>query len=255
MSRIVLTAASRVGNVRSNNEDMILAYDKFVRSDAYFTEFMSENSDRFVVALADGMGGHQAGEVASEVTLRNLKFYVDDMPRGLSSGEFNEMMYVWLESINHTINARGHSNPHQREMGTTLVAVIYYNERYYWLNCGDSRLYRLRDGKLKQLTTDHSLNTMTGQTKHSNVLTNCIGAGCKNSYIDLFEFTNDILSGDVYLICSDGLSDMITHDIIEHMLNEHCTANALCEAAIEAGGFDNVSACVFSIESEERNNA
>ncbi|MBR1548220.1 MAG: serine/threonine-protein phosphatase, partial [Prevotella sp.] len=64
MSRIVLTAASRVGCVRTNNEDMVLAYDKFIRSDAYRTEFDTRNSDRFVVAVADGMGGHNAGEVA-----------------------------------------------------------------------------------------------------------------------------------------------------------------------------------------------
>lgn len=249
MSRIVLTAASRVGNVRSNNEDMVYAYDKFIRSDAYHTEFMTENVDRFVVSLADGMGGHQAGEVASELVLQNLKFYVSDLPRGLSSGEFTEMMYNWHVSVNNTVNARGHSYASQREMGTTLVAVIYYNQKYYWLNCGDSRLYRLRDGKLTQLTTDHSLNTMTGQAKHSNVLTNCIGAGCKNSYLDLIEFTNDIMSGDTYLLCSDGLNDMLPNDIIERMLVEHSTANALCEAAIEAGGFDNVSACVFDVES------
>lgn len=74
MSRIILTAASRIGCVRSNNEDMILAYDKLVRSDVYQTEWMTENTNRFVVALADGMGGHRAGEVASEQTLSNLKF-------------------------------------------------------------------------------------------------------------------------------------------------------------------------------------
>lgn len=61
MSRIVLTAASRVGCVRSNNEDMVLAYDKFVRSEVYQTEFLTENTDRFVIAVADGMGGHNAG--------------------------------------------------------------------------------------------------------------------------------------------------------------------------------------------------
>ena len=63
MSRIILTAASRIGCVRSNNEDMVLAYDKLLRSDVYRTEFMTENTDRFIIALADGMGGHKAGEV------------------------------------------------------------------------------------------------------------------------------------------------------------------------------------------------
>jgi len=247
MSRILLTAASRIGCVRSNNEDMVLAFDKYVRSDVHQADFVTDNYERFVIALADGMGGHNAGEVASEETLRNLRFYINDLPRNLASGEFNESMINWLNSINTTINQRGHAHPELRDMGTTLVAIIYYNHRFYWLNCGDSRLYRLRDGKLVQITTDHSLVNTSGIKRHSNVITNCIGAGCKNSYIDLIEFTNDFLPGDIYLLCSDGLNDMISDDMIGELLSGHCTANALCEAAIEAGGFDNVSTCVLTV--------
>lgn len=247
MSRIVLTAASRVGCVRSNNEDMVLAYDKFVRGEAYHTEFMTENCDRFVIALADGMGGHQAGEVASADVLANLLFFVNDLPKGLSISEFNEMMLVWLDSVNKMVASKGHVNPALAEMGTTLVGILYYGDRYYWINCGDSRLYRLRDGKLTQLSTDHSLNTLQGEKRHSNVITNCIGAGCKNSYLDMYEFTDDFLQGDTYMICSDGLSDMIYDDQIESLMQDGASANRLCEAAIEAGGYDNVSACVFSV--------
>ena len=151
MSIIKLTAASRIGCVRTNNEDMILAYDKFVRSDIYQTEFMTENLDRFVIALADGMGGHNAGEVASSDTLNNLNFFLNDLPNGLASGEFDETMMEWLHSINQMISSKGHVNPEMAEMGTTLVGVIYYNHKYYWMNCGDSRLYRFRNGELKQL--------------------------------------------------------------------------------------------------------
>ena len=108
-------------------------------------------------------------------------------------------------------------------------------------------MYRLRDGKLTQLSTDHSLNTLKGEKRHSNVITNCIGAGCKNSYLDMYEFTDDFLQGDTYMICSDGLSDMIYDDQIESLMQDGASANRLCEAAIEAGGYDNVSACVFSV--------
>ena len=248
MSRIVLTAASRVGCIRSNNEDMVLAYDKMVRSDAYRTEFMTENNERFVIALADGMGGHRAGEVASEQTLSSLKFFINDIPRGLSISEFNETMVEWLHFINETINRRGHSDPSLLDMGTTLVAVIYYGGKLFWLNCGDSRLYCLRDGKLQQITTDHSLSNANGEKKNSNIITNCIGAGCKDSYIDLYEFTADFKSGDTYMLCSDGLNDMVDFEDIEQLMNKGCSANGLCEAAIEAGGFDNVSVCVFHVE-------
>jgi protein phosphatase len=247
MSRIVITAASRVGCVRNNNEDMIFAYDKFVRSEAYQTEFMTENVDRFVIALADGMGGHLAGEVASADTLENLRFFVSDMPKGLSVSEVNKAMEVWLESIHKIITSKGHADPSMEGMGTTLVAVIYYEGKYFWINCGDSRLYRLRDGKLAQLTTDHSLNTLRGEKRHSNIITNCIGAGCKHTYMDMVEFTDDFRHGDVYMVCSDGLSDMVTDDVIEQMMINGSSANRLCEAAIEKGGFDNVSVCVFSV--------
>lgn len=247
MSRIVITAASRVGCVRNNNEDMVFAYDKFVRSEAYQTEFMTENVDRFVIALADGMGGHLAGEVASADTLENLRFFVSDMPKGLSVSEVNKAMEVWLESIHKIITSKGHADPSMEGMGTTLVAVIYYEGKYFWINCGDSRLYRLRDGKLAQLTTDHSLNTLRGEKRHSNIITNCIGAGCKHTYMDMVEFTDDFRHGDVYMVCSDGLSDMVSDDVIEQMMINSVSANRLCEAAIEKGGFDNVSVCVFSV--------
>ena len=135
MSRIVITAASRVGCVRNNNEDMVFAYDKFVRSEAYQTEFMTENVDRFVIALADGMGGHLAGEVASADTLENLRFFVSDMPKGLSVSEVNKTMEVWLDSIHKIITSKGHADPSMEGMGTTLVAVIYYEGKYFWINC------------------------------------------------------------------------------------------------------------------------
>lgn len=248
MSKIVLTAASRVGNVRSNNEDMILAYDRFIRSDIYQTVLAPENLDRFIVAVADGMGGHNAGEVASELVMQNLKFYFNDLPKGLTSGELEEVMNEWLQSIHQTVNTRGRANKSMSEMGTTLVGLIYYGKRFFWLNCGDSRLYRLRDGQLEQLTTDHSLINANGEKKHSNVITNCIGAGCDDTFIDMIEFTNNFLPGDTYVLCTDGLNDMVPDEVIREMLVNGATANALCEEAINAGGFDNVSVCVLRVE-------
>lgn len=227
---------------------MILANDSFVRSDVLQTELMTENRDRFVVAVADGMGGHNAGEVASEMTLANLRYYVNDLPQGMTSIELEEAILEWFHSINNTVNSHGQVNKEQANMGTTLVAILYYQNKYYWMSCGDSRLYRLRDGKMEQLTTDHSLNTLSGQTKHSNVITNCIGAGCTHAYLDLMDMTEDVLPGDAYLLCSDGLNDMVPDVDIERLLAEKVTANALCEAAIEAGGYDNVSACVLYFE-------
>lgn len=248
MSKIILSAASRIGCVRNNNEDMVLAYDKLVRSDMYETEFVIENYDRFVIALADGMGGHNAGEVASCDTLTNLQYFVNDLPHGLAVGELEEAMMEWHHSINLIIDSKGHADSTMAQMGTTLVGVLYYNQHYYWMNCGDSRLYRLRNGQLTQLTTDHSLNNVHGEKRHSNIITNCIGAGCRNSYMDFFEFTDNFLTGDTFMLCSDGLNDMVPDNRICQLMTNGANANQLCDAAIEAGGFDNVSVCMFTIQ-------
>jgi protein phosphatase len=226
---------------------MILVGHSFVRDETRSDEADLDRTDRYLVALADGMGGHNAGEVASEMVMQNLKFYVNDLPKGMTSGELEEVMNEWLLSIHQTVNLRGRSNKTMSEMGTTLVALLFYGNRYFWMNCGDSRLYRLRDGQLKQLTTDHSLVNEDGEKKHSNYITNCIGAGCDDVYMDMIEFTSDFHTGDVYVLCSDGLNDMVPDIIIERMLNEGADANDLCEEAIAAGGFDNVSVCVLRV--------
>jgi protein phosphatase len=165
----------------------------------------------------------------------------------MSSGELEEAMNAWLQSIHQTVNARGRSNKTMSEMGTTLVGMLYYGNHFFWLNCGDSRLYRLRDGQLQQLTTDHSLVNANSEKRHSNVITNCIGAGCEDTFIDMIDFTADFLAGDTYVLCSDGLNDMVPDEIIRQMLVDGATANQLCEEAIDAGGFDNVSVCVLRV--------
>ena len=132
-------------------------------------------------------------------------------------------------------------------MGTTLVALAFYEGEFYSLNCGDSRLYRFRDGQLEQLTTDHSLSNLLGSEKHSSVITNCIGGGCNSSYIDIVKMTNEIKPRDCYMLCSDGLSDMLKDEKISALLNEGNGATDLCEAAIAHGGLDNVSCCVIKI--------
>lgn len=249
MSNFVVSASSRVGCIRTNNEDMILVSGKMVRSDSYCTLVSTEGTDRFVIALADGMGGHNAGEIASEDALSNLQFFLGDLPAGLSFEQLQKMLVEWLGSINQTIASKGRVNPNLAEMGTTLVGVIYYNGYFCNVNCGDSRLYRFRDSCLTQLTKDHSLNNLMGEKKHSSVITNCIGAGCKSSYFDMLDLTADILPGDVYLLCSDGLNDMVPDEKIEQLLADGADADRLCEAAIEAGGYDNVSVCIMNVQS------
>ena len=248
MMNLYVTAASRVGCVRKNNEDMVLVGSSFIRNDNINSKIELTSEKRIIFAVADGMGGHNSGEVASSDALHNLRFFFSDIPAGLTAGEFNEMMLVWLESINHILDSKGRVDERFRGIVTTLVVLAYYCGHFYSLNCGDSRLYRLRNGSLKQLTTDHSLNNMLGSSKHSSIITNCIGGGNNHSYMDIVKMTDDVQYSDVYLLCSDGLSDMLDDQQIEVLLKSGGDADALCQAAIEAGGFDNVSACVIEVK-------
>ena len=240
-----MTAASKVGCVRSQNEDMVLVGSHFVRNDGFDTRVSLTNNDRYIVAVADGMGGHNRGDVASSDALHNLQFFYHDLPTGLTPSSINEMLVGWLDSINNIIASKGRSDEQYKGMGTTLVGLAFYEGEFYSLNCGDSRLYRFRDGELTQLTSDHSLSNMLGSSKHSNIITNCIGGGCSSSFMDIVMITQDVKEGDVYLLCTDGLTDMLPDHAITTLLENGSDANALCDAAVVAGGLDNVSCCVM----------
>ena len=247
MLKLEITASSRTGCVRTNNEDMAVVGEWFVRNSKMRAHYSTDKTDRYLIALADGMGGHNSGEIASSDVLHNLQFFFGDIPQGVNSGDFTEMIFEWLQSINNIIDSKGHSDPKFHDMGTTLVGLAYYGGEFYWMNCGDSRLYRLHDGELRQMTTDHSLNNIYGDTHHSNYITNCIGGGCKTSYIDLVECTSEIEKGDIFVLCSDGLSDMVPDDEIRRLLLEGFEADALCQAAEDAGGNDNITVCVIKV--------
>lgn len=248
MLKFKISAASSVGCVRGNNEDMLLIGNSTLRTGELDAELEATPNNRFIIALADGMGGHNSGEVASNDVLTNLQFFYNDLPNGLATTDFNEMIYEWLASINNILEAKGRSDERYRDMGTTLVAIASYEGEFYWMNCGDSRYYSMNSkGELHQISTDHSLNNLLGKREHSNVITNCIGGGCKTSYIDLVRCTPDIVAGDTLLLCSDGLTDMVSDDTIQQMLADGCEASALCRVAEDAGGFDNVSAVIIRV--------
>ncbi len=248
MIELSVSAASRLGCVRSRNEDMVLVDTSFIRNDSYQTKVSLESGKRYILAIADGMGGHNKGEVASEDTLRNLQFFFHDIPANLDVGDFNEVIVEWLESINNCMISKGRADERFKGMGTTLVGLAYYHGDFYSLNCGDSRLYRFHDGRLTQLTTDHSPKNMSNTMKHSSVITNCIGGGCGTSFIDMVQVTDKVKAGDIFLLCSDGLTDMIDDQRVAEILADNGNADMLCDAAEAAGGMDNVSCCVIRVK-------
>lgn len=248
MAHFYITASSRVGCVRANNEDMIMLDHDFIRDAVESKTIDLTSSERLILALADGMGGHKCGEVASSEVLHSLRYFFGDLPNNLPADEFATSIRKWLMSISLEINSRGLANPAYSDMGTTVVALAYLAGEYYWMNCGDSRLYLLHKGELRQLTTDHSLSQVLGLKEHSSQIVNCIGGGCKDCYIDIEKITEKIEVGDKLLICSDGLTDMISDDIICQRMMDGCDADTLCQMAEDAGGFDNVSVIVVHVE-------
>jgi protein phosphatase len=226
---------------------MILVKESFLRNGKDHYEFDADEK-KMLIALADGMGGHNSGEVASSDVLHNLRYYFNDLPDNLSTTAFPNAIYGWLTSICRTIDSKGHSDPMYLNMGTTLVSLVYIGGEFYWMNCGDSRFYRLHNGVLTQLTTDHALGQMMGSKEHSSLIVNCIGGGCKESYIDIEKCTDQIEVGDVLLLCSDGLTDMVDDETIKGQLAAGFDADALCQLADDAGGYDNVSVIVIHVE-------
>jgi protein phosphatase len=204
-----------------------------------------------VYVVCDGMGGAAAGEIASSIA-------VDEVLRELSerSEAGVPLPQVAEKAVclaNEAIYSRAQRNPRLSGMGTTLVALVA-DERHVWvLNVGDSRCYRLRNGRLEQLTLDHSLveeQVRMGRMTQSealrspmrNVITRALGTqNCVTP--DCFEFAAE--SGDVFLLCSDGLTRELNDSAIESILDsalplqDRCTG--LVEAAKKAGGHDNIT--------------
>ncbi|MBR6286146.1 MAG: protein phosphatase 2C domain-containing protein, partial [Bacteroidaceae bacterium] len=130
--------------------------------------------------------------------------------------------------------------------GTTLTALVIASGIIMAINCGDSRIYRVRNGILTQLTTDHSLERFIHNPADSHVITNAISSDGE-TFFDKIKLNGKILHGDIYLLCSDGLSDMLRDDQIEALVNQGRTAEELVDAACKMGGKDNISVCVVRI--------
>lgn len=251
--KAIIAGKTHPGLVRQNNEDNIV-FDPNLK----------------MLLLADGMGGHNAGEVASAIAVRSI--YKHAQPR-LTDGileetdsGFSAEAEVLREAVRaaHTaIKTAAHKNPTYEGMGTTIVVALLWSDRLIVAHVGDSRLYRLRDGVLEQITRDHSLleeliargfYTPEEARKHvkKNLITRALGNTDPAIEVDLLE--DSLMVGDVLLLCSDGLSDMVTDDQIGAALRnipQPVTAEALTacvdtliKLALDGGGKDNVSVIV-----------
>lgn len=231
MTLIQFDAKTHQGRVRDHNEDVI---------------FASDEAKLWIVA--DGMGGHACGEVASEIVVKQVE---------ISFAEGKPLQSA-IELAHTAVISEAERNTDARGMGATVVAMSCSNDSYTIAWVGDSRAYRLRNNKLELLTRDHSYLEWLKDSgveveearKHPkrNVITQSIGVGEPNPD----KVSGDFKPGDRYLLCSDGLNDELTDEEICSILRSSDASDTvtqtLIDAALEQGGRDNVSVIVIDVD-------
>jgi PPM family protein phosphatase len=220
------------------------------------------NEDSFVVqpplfAVADGMGGAQAGEVASKLAAAAL----EETDPGSLSGP--EKLVSLIQEANRRVYERASNDPATSGMGTTMTVALVEGQQVTFAHVGDSRAYRVRDGSLEQLTEDHSLvNELLKSGKLSreeadvhpqrSVITRAVGT---DPDVEVDAFTVDVKVGDIFLLCSDGLTDMVADDDILDTVERFSSdldrvTKSLVSAANRSGGEDNITVVAFQIAAE-----
>jgi protein phosphatase len=220
------------------------------------------NEDSFVVApplfaVADGMGGAQAGEVASKLAAAAF----EDTDLGTAGGK--ERVVALIQEANRRVYERSNADPAASGMGTTITAALVEGTKVTFGHVGDSRAYLLRDGVMEQLTEDHSLvNELMKSGKLSaeeaethpqrSVITRALGT---DPDVDVDTFVVEAHEGDLFLICSDGLTTMVGDEEILELLEKHHddldrAAKSLVAAANRAGGEDNITVVAFTISAD-----
>lgn len=235
-----------VGLLRENNEDA-------------WKVAIEEN----VFILADGMGGHLAGEVAANSSVQRYEELIKQ--RYNSSLDLEQTTLLLKEvicEVNRSIHRMSRSDSDLRGMGTTLCTALFHPEGMVYGHVGDSRIYLMRRQKLRQLTEDHSLvqelielgelsEKRARDYSHRNIITKAIGT--EPSIEPSIKYT-DVKSGDLILMCSDGLTDLLTHDEIEQTLFSvtklEKKAELLVKEANRRGGFDNITVVLMKIQAK-----
>jgi protein phosphatase len=239
-----------VGQVREHNEDAI-----------------GLEIDQGYMVVADGMGGHNAGEVASAIAIDEVSQYLSLASRPEADAEnatySPETLFLRdaVNTANVAILDAAKRDYARKGMGTTLVAMQFHGNRASIAHVGDSRLYRFREGFLDQLTTDHTLvqewltrklytEEEARNAKNKNVITRALGL-VEDLEVDLLEEL--VRRNDVYLLCSDGLSGMLEDEEIAKVLNEQgrepeVATRSLLNMANAAGGKDNISIIIVCVD-------
>jgi protein phosphatase len=264
--------ATHPGKVRSHNEDAYLVFSTGRSWQRVITSMPEAELPRrfdecgYVMAVADGMGGHRAGEVASGLALRTAVAVILNTPhwslkldnptsRAKEIEQTIERAIGYFRSIHQAIIDRAKGDPALASMGTTLTATYSFGGDLFVMHVGDSRVYVWRKGELRQLTRDHTIaqemadaGALTAEEaaghRLSHVLTRAIGGGADE--IETAVEFHELHDGDAILLCTDGLTNMVSDRGIGAVLERDLPAQEACQAlihrALDAGGKDNVTA-------------
>lgn len=237
------------GRARRNNEDAVLVDESLA-----------------MCVLADGMGGYNAGEVASDMAVHEVR---DEFARWVAAGQvtaneadIRRALVAAARRANRAVFNASQKTPEYAGMGTTLVHALFGVDRFWISHIGDSRAYRWRNNRLEQISRDHSLlqeqldaGLITPEeakfSTHRNLVTRAVGV---EPEVDPEVHGHDLRAGDVILLCSDGLSDMLPDDAIAEHLRTNAAlpvmARALVDAANAAGGRDNISIVLTRVQGD-----
>lgn len=228
-----------IGCKKPNNEDMVLLHNDMFRDGIRQAEL--NNAGRVVIALADGIGGLNKGEEASERALSELIKLLSKIPDDLTNEELREVFNVYVSESNSSMS---------HNMGSTLAGLFFYQGKLFRYHAGDSRIYLMRSGKLTRLTVDHSLKESGGMPDApSNIITNALG-GVESSFIEFAEIEQPFFTNNIYLLSSDGLHDIVSQDEIADTLTLPRPAEKLLAKAKKWGGKDNISIITIKIKAE-----
>jgi PPM family protein phosphatase len=250
---IEMASATHTGMVRAHNEDSI-----------------GTDAAVGLAVLADGMGGYNAGEVASGIAValisketRETVLRIPPYETDAATGEMmaTRILRTVIAKANASIYQAANSQPQYAGMGTTLVVALLCDDRICVAHIGDSRLYRLRDGGLEQLTRDHSLlqeqidsgmitKEMARRSQNKNLVTRAVGI---EPEVEPDVKTFEAQEGDMFLLCSDGLNDMVEDEDIHLTLTSLCSnlslaATQLVQMANDNGGRDNISVILIRVK-------
>lgn len=246
MMRIRIWGATDPGRQRERNEDAV-AWDE----------------DHGFAILADGVGGQNAGDVASRIVVAVLEHQL----REATDGDAERTLAFAVEEANRRVHGQANANVAQKGMGSTVVAVLFQRDALTVAHVGDSRLYRFRDGNLEQLTRDHSLvqelmtaGVLNAQQAESSSLGNIITRALGSSpEVQVDVARHPLLPGDRVLLCSDGLSDLAQNAEISEVLARGAEPEAaaldLVALANARGGSDNISVIIADVSRKESTHA